>query len=423
MAGRGRPKKNGVQGTRRSTMKTLRKKGPTSSDRVAKSKSMAEAIGVEALSVSGDETEGEGIATAMEQEAITPRVIFGRAHQEQEVRSEVGAHQTEVEAKSGKISISPILHSGEITQNLNHRFGESEAKVKCPSGVKIDMEDIQEEIDYWDSALVCYVLGANIPFHVFDGFANRMWKDKGLHKVGVLAKGIHIVRFTSVTARDEVLHGGYMFFDKKPVIMKAWDPYTDFTQANVCSVATWIQIPGLDLRYWGERTLFKIVGQLGTPLMLDEVTKNKELLNFPRVMIEVQLHQSFPDEISFTNELNQEVVLPVKYEWLPIVCDHCFGMGHKSAVCKKKEVPKQAWVVKKKEAATNINSKTVEGHEDDGFQQVTKGVKGVRMEVKERTGFEMSNNFGVLIDTGECSKIENEEDRTQGGGEPPLGNG
>lgn len=40
--------------------------------------------------------------------------------------------------------------------------------------VKIDLEDIQPKIDYWSSSVVCYVVGANPPGYVMDGFIRRI---------------------------------------------------------------------------------------------------------------------------------------------------------------------------------------------------------------------------------------------------------
>lgn len=32
--------------------------------------------------------------------------------------------------------------------------------------VRIELDDIEEEIDYWNSSIICYVVGANPPAHV-----------------------------------------------------------------------------------------------------------------------------------------------------------------------------------------------------------------------------------------------------------------
>lgn len=36
--------------------------------------------------------------------------------------------------------------------------------------VKIDIADVQLEIDFWSSAAYCYIIGANPPPHVMEGF-------------------------------------------------------------------------------------------------------------------------------------------------------------------------------------------------------------------------------------------------------------
>ncbi|KAL2942485.1 Complement C1q subcomponent subunit A [Bienertia sinuspersici] len=48
--------------------------------------------------------------------------------------------------------------------------------------VTIDMDDIEDEITYWSSAMICFVLGANPPLPVMSGFCNRIWGKKGLDK-------------------------------------------------------------------------------------------------------------------------------------------------------------------------------------------------------------------------------------------------
>ena len=74
--------------------------------------------------------------------------------------------------------------------------------------VKITSEDIEDEINFWSSAMVCYVLGGNPPLAVMDGFCRRMWKDN-VDKVGSPRHGVFIVRFHSVAFRDQIVNGGY----------------------------------------------------------------------------------------------------------------------------------------------------------------------------------------------------------------------
>lgn len=119
--------------------------------------------------------------------------------------------------------------------------------------VKIDLNDIQEEIDFWNSSIVCYILGANPPIQVMEGFIRRIWRNYSIDKVVMVKKGMFIIRFHAMGVRDKVLGGSY-FFDHKPVIMKAWSHDMDFEKEDPKVVPIWIQVK-IGLKYWGDREI------------------------------------------------------------------------------------------------------------------------------------------------------------------------
>uniref|UniRef100_A0A803PRM4 DUF4283 domain-containing protein n=1 Tax=Cannabis sativa TaxID=3483 RepID=A0A803PRM4_CANSA len=248
-------------------------------------------------------------------------------------------------------------------------------------------EDIEDEVHYWSSSIVCYVLGYNPPLSVIDGFIRRVWKGK-VDKVGSLSYGVFLVQFDTVEIRDEILNGGYVFFNNRPVVMKAWDPKVNFKKEDIRSVPIWIQLPDLELNYWGEKSLFKIVGQLGTPLQVDAMTKERNKLSYPRVLIEVAIQQEFPDRILFEDEHGD------------------------------------------KEVESAMNNVAVD---KDGFQQVNKGGKTRENVVVAETQLDNSYNalacvseegIEVTIRAGAISIGSHRIhtiDKTRGGGVPPLG--
>lgn len=69
---------------------------------------------------------------------------------------------------------------------------------------------------------MCYVLGANPPQNVMDGFVRRIWGKYGVDKVSQVERGIYLVRFTTMENCSKVLNGGHQFFDSKPLIVKPW---------------------------------------------------------------------------------------------------------------------------------------------------------------------------------------------------------
>ncbi|XP_062119269.1 uncharacterized protein LOC133833020 [Humulus lupulus] len=226
--------------------------------------------------------------------------------------------------------------------------------------------------------MVCYILGGNPPLSTLDGFARCVWKDK-INKVGMLSYGIFLICFDSVEDRDQ-----------------------------------------------GENSLFKIISQVGKPLMVDSITKIRDKLSYPRVLIEVSLKQDFPDLIWFEDEHGFNTSVAVTYEWKPVSCDHCKGMGHDTSACRRKEGRKPEWVVKDTEKATGLGETMPELNKDmtsslniesiydpDGFKPATKVWKVKAKDPPVNTS--VANSFQALIEPNgsDLVQAENKEQQSQ----------
>uniref|UniRef100_A0A803PE41 DUF4283 domain-containing protein n=1 Tax=Cannabis sativa TaxID=3483 RepID=A0A803PE41_CANSA len=235
----------------------------------------------------------------------------------------------------GISSIPPILRSGSVKRNLDSSFLNSISSSK----VKITEDDIKEDADFWNSSILCYVLGANPPLSILEGFVRRMWSDK-VERVVLLSYGIFLIQFHSIEERDEILKGGYIFFNRRPVVMKPWDSKVNFKKEDVKVVPIWVHLDDLDLKYWGEKSLFKIIGQVGKPIMVDDATKNRYKLSFLIILIEVSIQQELPNTIEFEDENGFNTTVATSYEWKPLLCGHCAGLGHAIGDCRKKTTSK-----------------------------------------------------------------------------------
>ena len=54
--------------------------------------------------------------------------------------------------------------------------------------------------------------------------------------------------------------------------------------------------------YWGTSSLSKIASSLGIPLKTDKYTKDKSMLKFARVLIDIPLGGDFPAHVDFVND-------------------------------------------------------------------------------------------------------------------------
>jgi len=66
---------------------------------------------------------------------------------------------------------------------------------------------------------------------------------------------------------------------------------------------------------------------LGIPLKTDRYTKDRVMIKYARLLVEMPLDGNLPEYIEFANEMDMLIRQGVKYEWLPIKCTHCRMFG------------------------------------------------------------------------------------------------
>ncbi|XP_074284009.1 uncharacterized protein LOC141608567 [Silene latifolia] len=196
------------------------------------------------------------------------------------------------------------------------------------------MEDVEEEIEFWSQAVVCFILGANPPWEVVEGFIRRIWTKFNIDKISFMPNGIFLVRFKTMEMKDKVMSSGHYLFDNKALIVKPWNRDMEMTKDDVKSVPAWVQIHKLPLKFWG-KGLPKITGLIGKYIKSDATTEERTRLGYARVMVELMVDQELPPQIAFKDENGQIIRVNIEYEWRPIKCKKCQGMGHEMAHCRK----------------------------------------------------------------------------------------
>ncbi|KAG5616347.1 hypothetical protein H5410_016171 [Solanum commersonii] len=107
----------------------------------------------------------------------------------------------------------------------------------------------------------------------------------------------------------------------------------------------------LDFKYWSPKFFIKLGSLLGKPLMVDQNSERKVVLNFATLMVEVDMDTTLPKTISLKNEKGQ-LIEQKKYV-------------HLEEIYKKKNIPKaenKRWTHKLKlEENTYITEKRMKG--------------------------------------------------------------
>lgn len=86
--------------------------------------------------------------------------------------------------------------------------------------VTITIEDVQSELYYWKTTVVCYIWGVKPPFRIINGFIRRIWRNSRIVKVAMLENDMFMVRFRTVDSKNLAINAGPILYDDKPVIVK-----------------------------------------------------------------------------------------------------------------------------------------------------------------------------------------------------------
>jgi len=82
-----------------------------------------------------------------------------------------------------------------------------------------------------------------------------------------------------------------------------------------------------------ERILYEIVGAVRTPLLIDNVTKNKLFGHYARVLVDLDLSKDILYEVMVQRK-GFAFPVEIEYEGLPNFCTRCKSIGHNVTSCR-----------------------------------------------------------------------------------------
>ncbi|KAL9247574.1 hypothetical protein vseg_020992 [Gypsophila vaccaria] len=199
--------------------------------------------------------------------------------------------------------------------------------------IVIELEDVQEEIEFWGTTLVGTVLGRRVSLAQLNSLVHKHWNHVSPPNVLYFSRGWFYFRFDTVEDMHTILHGPAWNLNGYPLLFKPWSPTVSHDIEAVSLVPAWVLFPNLDPYLWSAKALSKLASSIGRPICADEPTTNKTKVSFARLLIEVDVSKDLPGAVTVTTPYGPRIQ-KVQYEWLPYYCSHCKRLGHQLASCR-----------------------------------------------------------------------------------------
>ncbi|VFQ79121.1 unnamed protein product [Cuscuta campestris] len=256
--------------------------------------------------------------------------------------------------------------------NLNLSFIAAE-ELDGKQIIRLSMDDVIEPGKYWNSALVCCILGANPPLDIIKGFLSKIWKTYDIEDISFLKESQFIVRFAKEEDRDEILKCTYYFMDNKPVYVQKWYPGCKVDVMSRKDIPVWVQFSEPEMKYWSLTGLRKLGSAIGKPVKRDKARASRRKWSYARILIEVQVNQTFPDQIHFLNEEGRIISQSVKKKNPPTDAPKKPKYIWRPKDTKNEEKVAEAIKPTPVQVHTDPqNSKESVSNEEEGFIQVSK---------------------------------------------------
>ncbi|KAK9200018.1 hypothetical protein WN944_015213 [Citrus x changshan-huyou] len=188
---------------------------------------------------------------------------------------------------------------------------------------------IQEKlIQPWKNSVVVKLLGRNIGYKPLCARLASMWKPSMGFSVIDLENNYFLIRFRAAgDAIDAMTKGPWIIFSHY-LTVQPWTPDFDSTIANLNHVTVWIQLPGLAVHLYHQKTLYKISQLVGEVIKFDDNTELSTRGKFARIAVRISLAQPLVSQVEINGRVQK-----IEYEGLPVICFQCGRYGHHSGAC------------------------------------------------------------------------------------------
>jgi len=150
----------------------------------------------------------------------------------------------------------------------------------------------------------------------------KLWKVKGPWHMLSLGRGFYEFFFASQEDMLTVWAAGTVSLKSGLLRLFEWTKDFNLHTQRQTHTQVWIRLWELPQEYWMERTLYEIAGAVGTPLLINNVTRNRLYGHYARILVDLDLSKTIFYEVMVERE-GYAFPVAIDYEGLPNFCTHC----------------------------------------------------------------------------------------------------
>lgn len=149
--------------------------------------------------------------------------------------------------------------------------------------------------------------------------------------------GWFIFKFENAEDRQKVLQSGPYVVNRRTLTLEVISNTFNFEPPPEHILPIWIKMYGLPYKLWKPRKIGALACRFGTPIEVDELTFGKNLLNFVRVLVKLDISKDLPSSYVFTSP-SGDFKVRLEYENVPTLCKKCLKSGHEESSCPPEQV-------------------------------------------------------------------------------------
>jgi len=162
----------------------------------------------------------------------------------------------------------------------------------------------------------------------------RIWTVKGPWHMLSLGRGFYEFFFASQEDMRSVWPAGTVSLKSGLLRLFEWTKDFNLHTQRQTHTQVWIRLWELPQEYWTKRTLYEIAGAVGTPLLIDNVTRNRLYGHYARILVDLDLSKKVFYEVMVERE-GFAFPVSIEYEGLPDFCTHCHSIDHNINSCRR----------------------------------------------------------------------------------------